>query len=364
MPRYTGTPSEGRGLSIAIGSTDFDMAKRDATAAAGSATYAATFTRPRFPLWFMFLFLILVGFVVAILYPAILNAFNGNPFLNSVILAVLAIGILNAFRGVLQLYPEIRWVTSLRVSDPGLVVSRQPTLLAPMANMLRDRRGVLSLTPSSMRSIIDSVGSRLDERRDTARYLVNLLIFLGLLGTFFGLLQTLQSVGKTISALDIGSGDSINVFAELKAGLQAPLSGMGTAFSASLFGLSGSLILGFLDLQTSQAQNRFYNEFEEWLSGVTELTPAGSAEVASPQLNSALIEIRRSIGVLDQKVAAPGANGQNEAVRELADGIEKLVKQMRAEQQVVRQWVDEQSQQQHELTTVLRDLSARFHVRN
>jgi len=339
------------------------MAKREQAAPSG-ATYVATFTRPRFPLWFMLLFLILVGFVVAILFPQIQNAFNGNPFLNSVILAVLAIGIINAFRGVLQLYPEIRWVKNLRIADPGLAVSRQPTLLAPMANMLRDRRGVLSLTPSSMRSIIDSVGSRLDERRDTARYLVNLLIFLGLLGTFFGLLQTLQSVGKTISALDIGSGDSINMFAELKAGLQAPLSGMGTAFSASLFGLSGSLILGFLDLQTSQAQNRFYNEFEEWLSGVTELTPAGTAEVASPQLQNALTEIRRSIGVIDQKVAAPASPGQNEAVRELADGIEKLVKQMRAEQQVVRQWVDEQSQQQHELMTVLRELSARFKVRN
>ena len=339
------------------------MAKREA-AAPSNATYAAAFTRPRFPLWFMFLFLVLVGFVVAILFQNIQSAFNGNPFLNSVILAVLAIGIINAFRGVLQLYPEIKWVKSLRVADPGLMVSRQPTLLAPMANMLRDRRGVLSLTPSSMRSIIDSVGSRLDERRDTARYLVNLLIFLGLLGTFFGLLQTLQSVGKTIAALDVGNGDSINMFTELKAGLQAPLSGMGTAFSASLFGLSGSLILGFLDLQTSQAQNRFYNEFEEWLSGVTELTPAGGGEVASPQLQNALVEIRRSIGAVDQKVAGAQAGGQGEAVRELADGIEKLVKQMRAEQQVVRQWIDEQSQQQHELTSVLRDLSARIQTRN
>ena len=343
------------------------MAKRDLVpkgALKSSATYADTFTRPSFPLWFMLLFLALVGFVSAILFPAIQSAFNGNPFLNSVILAVLAIGIINAFRQVLSLYPEISWVTGLRIADPGLAVSRQPTLLAPMANMLRDRRGVLSLTPTSMRSIIDSVGSRLDERRDTARYLVNLLIFLGLLGTFFGLLQTLQSVGKTINALDVGSGDAVNVFSELKAGLQAPLTGMGTAFSASLFGLSGSLILGFLDLQTSQAQNRFYNEFEEWLSGVTELTPAGGGEVASPQLQNALVEIRRSIGAVDQKVAGAQAGGQGEAVRELADGIEKLVKQMRAEQQVVRQWIDEQSQQQHELTSVLRDLSARIQTRN
>ena len=144
------------------------MAKRD-VAKKSSATYADTFTRPSFPLWFMLLFLALIGFVSAILYQNIQTAFNGNPFLNSVILAVLAIGIINAFRQVLSLYPEISWVTGLRIADPGLAVSRQPTLLAPMANMLRDRRGVLSLTPTSMRSIIDSVGSRLDERRNTAR---------------------------------------------------------------------------------------------------------------------------------------------------------------------------------------------------
>ena len=340
------------------------MAKREA-ATGSSQNYSAAFTKPQFPLMFMLLFLILVGFVVAILLPAVQVAFGSNPFLNSVILAVLAIGIVNAFRQVLQLYPEMRYVNSLRIADPGLAVSHQPSLLAPMANMLRDRRGVLSLSPSSMRSIIDSVGSRLDERRDTSRYLVSLLIFLGLLGTFFGLLQTLQSVGKVISALDISSNDSLNVFQELKNGLQAPLTGMGTAFSASLFGLSGSLILGFLDLQTSQAQNRFYNEFEEWLSAVTELTPGGGADVASPHLQSALVEIKRSIGVLDQRVAStPVSTSQAEAVRELADGIEKLVKQMRAEQTVVRQWVDEQSQQQHDLMEVLREMSTRQLSRN
>jgi hypothetical protein len=335
------------------------MAKREAAAAA-SQTYATAFTRPQFPLVFMLLFLILIGFVVVILNQPVQTAFKSNPFLNSVIIGALAIGIINAFRQVLQLYPEIRYVNSLRIADPGLAVSRQPVLLAPMANMLRDRRGVLSLTPTSMRSIIDSVGSRLDERRDTSRYLVNLLIFLGLLGTFFGLLATLESVGKVIGALDINSTDSLNVFQELKNGLQAPLVGMATAFSASLFGLSGSLLLGFLDLQTSKAQNRFYNEFEEWLSGITELTPGASATGTTPQMIDALGDIRRSLGVIDQRVAAvPTGSGQAEAVRELADGIEKLVKQMRAEQTVVRQWVDEQAQQQHDLVEVLRELSNR-----
>ena len=339
------------------------MAKRETAVATGQG-YTA-FSKPQYPLLFMLMFLILIGFVVAILFPQIQTAFASNPFLNSVIIAALAIGIINAFSQVVRLYPEIRYVNSLRIADPGLAVTTQPTLLAPMANMLRDRRGVLSLTPSSMRSIIDSVGSRLDERRDTSRYLVNLLIFLGLLGTFFGLLETLQSVGKVISSLDIGSNDSLNVFTELKNGLQAPLVGMATAFSASLFGLSGSLILGFLDLQTSKAGNRFYNEFEEWLSGITELTPAGAPGAGTGQVADVLGDIRRALSTIDNRVQAlPAGTTQAEAVRELADGIEKLVKQMRAEQTVVRQWVDEQAQQQHNLMEVLRELSNRPPARN
>lgn len=341
------------------------MAKRDTQDVRMTGT-GDSFTRPGFHLWCMLIFLILIGFLAVILNSIIQVAFNNNPFLNSVILAVLAIGIINAFRHVVQLYPEIRWVINLRIADPGLVMSRQPVLLAPMANMLSNRRGVLSLTPSSMRSIIDSVGSRLDERRDTSRYLINLLIFLGLLGTFFGLLDTLQSVGLTINALDISASDSVNVFQELKTGLQAPLKGMGTAFSASLFGLSGSLILGFLDLQTSQAQNRFYNEFEEWLSGLTELTPTSESEgaAAAPVLQSAINDVRRALTELGQRLPENGsAATQSEAVKELAEGIEKLVRQMRAEQKVVREWVDEQANQQGELLNVLRELSARMGAR-
>ncbi len=338
------------------------MAKRD-TRDMEPLTVSNSFTRPGFHLWFMVLFLILIGFTGVILHTSIETAFSSNPFLNSVIIATLLIGIVNAFRQVVQLYPEIRWVDTVRIADPGLVAPRQPVLLAPLANMLRDRKGVLSLTPTSMRSIIDSVGSRLDERRDTSRYLVNLLIFLGLLGTFFGLLETLQSVGKTINALDIGTGDSVNVFQELKVGLQAPLTGMGTAFSASLFGLSGSLILGFLDLQTSQAQGRFYNDFEEWLSALTELTPAGDMGDAAA-VSRSLAAMRQSLTELGVQLQTRVTGGQADAVKELADGIEKLVRQMRAEQKVVREWVDEQATQQNELLGVLRDLSTRMQPRN
>ena len=146
-----------------------------------------------------------------------------------------------------------------------------------MATMLRDRTGTISLSTASMRSFMDSIGSRLDEARDTGRYLVGLLVFLGLLGTFWGLLETIQSVGEAIDTLDSKATDNVQLFSDLKAGLAAPLKGMGTAFSSSLLGLAGSLILGFLELQASHAHNRFYNELEEWLSGITELTPGGVA---------------------------------------------------------------------------------------
>lgn len=209
---------------------------------------------------------------------------------------------------------------------------------------------------------MDSIASRLDEARDTSRYLVGLLIFLGLLGTFWGLLETIQSVGKTISALDTSAGDSLVIFEELKSGLEAPLNGMGTAFSSSLFGLAGSLVLGFLDLQASQAQNRFYNELEEWLSSITELTTAESAgDGMGGQLRLALMETIRSLDELGSGIqnGILASQGQSEeSVRELARGIDKLVKQMRAEQKVVREWVDEQAAQQTELANILKDFSA------
>jgi hypothetical protein len=236
-----------------------------------------------------------------------------------------------------------------------------------MATMLRDRKGALSLSTTSMRSIMDSIGGRLDEARDTGRYLVGLLIFLGLLGTFWGLLETIQSVGQAIGTLDTKASDSVMVFEELKAGLAAPLKGMGTAFSASLMGLAGSLILGFLDLQTSHAHNRFYNELEEWLSGITELGggTAGS-EQASRQLYGAMFDMQRTLSALADKLssAPAGAAGSDESVRELAKGVDQLVRQMRAEQKVVREWVDEQAVRQSEVATVLKDLAANISRRS
>jgi len=323
-----------------------------------------TLSPPGLYLWRMFVFLVLVGLLVAILYRQLLDAMLTNPGLNILICLVLLAGILYAFQQVLRLYPEIRWVNAFRIADPGLAISHRPVLLAPMATMLRDRTGSLSLSATSMRSIMDSIGARLDEARDTGRYLVGLLVFLGLLGTFWGLLDTIQSVGKVISTLDSKAGDSVTMFDELKNGLAMPLRGMGTAFSSSLLGLAGSLVLGFLELQAGHAHGRFYNQLEEWLSGITELAPGGSqtSDYASHQLQAAIHDMHRAIADLsDRLIAIPRADAPGaaeDAVKDLAKGVDQLVRQMRAEQKVVREWVDEQAAQQSEVASVLKDLAA------
>jgi len=322
---------------------------------------------PGLYVWRMFVFLVLVGLLVAVLHRQLWEAMLNNPGLNLLICFVLLSGVLYAFQQVLRLYPEIRWVNAFRIADPGLAISHRPVLLAPMATMLRDRTGSLSLSATSMRSILDSIGARLDEARDTGRYLVGLLVFLGLLGTFWGLLDTIQSVGKAISALDTKAADSVAVFDDLKNGLAAPLRGMGTAFSSSLLGLGGSLVLGFLELQASHAHGRFYNQLEEWLSGITELAPGASQtyDYAGQQLYVAITDMHRAISDLSERLGgSPGGQGAaapagEGAVKELAKGVDQLVRQMRAEQKVVREWVDEQAAQQSEVASVLKDLAAK-----
>jgi hypothetical protein len=313
----------------------------------------------------MLVFLVLVGMVVALLNERLQVAVLHNLGLNSLILFVLVAGIFYAFSQVLRLYPEIRWVNAFRIADPGLAISHRPVLLAPMATMLRDRSGALSLSAASMRAIMDSIGGRLDEARDTGRYLVGLLVFLGLLGTFWGLLDTISSVGKTIQGIDMRATDSVTVFDELKRGLSAPLGGMGTAFASALLGLGGSLVLGFLELQATHAHSRFYNQLEEWLSGITDLAPGGSqtSDYASRQLYAAIHDMHRAVLDLNDRVSSiPRVDGPSgppdEAVRELAKGVDQLVRQMRAEQKVVREWVDEQAAQQSEVATVLKELAA------
>ena len=323
----------------------------------------------------MLIFLALVGFLGAILHEQLRTSFMTNPGLNGLIVGTLAFGIIYAFRQVTRLYPEIRWVNAFRISDPGLAINHQPVLLAPMATMLRDRTGVFSLSASSMRSITDSIASRLDEARDTGRYLVGLLVFLGLLGTFWGLLDTIQSVGGAIESLNPKAGDGGLMFEELKSSLAKPLKGMGTAFASSLLGLTGSLILGFLELQASQAHNRFYNELEEWLSAITELSPGASAsgDQSARQLALAVTDMKRAVSDLADQLSLMGTRqgtsggssaasaGNDETVRDLARGVNQLVTQMRNEQKIVREWVDEQANQQANVAAVLRDVAASVH---
>jgi hypothetical protein len=246
----------------------------------------------------MALFLVLVTAFAFALHRPLLAAFLGNPAVNGVILGILLAGIIYIFRQVMLLDPEVEWIESFRRRladrDFGAPSGRPPRLLAPMARMLGARRdGRVSLSASSLQTLLDGIASRLDETRETSRYLIGLLVFLGLLGTFYGLLETVRSVGGVIGALDVTASDVARAFADLKAGLESPLHGMATAFSSSLFGLAGSLVLGFLDLQAGQAQNRFYNDLEEWLSTHTRLSSGSLAEAGEgsvPAYLQALLE--------------------------------------------------------------------------
>lgn len=239
----------------------------------------------------MIVFLVVVAAVVALLFDRLVKTFLNNPPLNGVILAVLLFGIIYAFRQIFLLRSEVAWIDAYR--RDRVVADAQPRLLAPMATMLGEREGPLRLSPTSMRTLLDGIGARLDESRDISRYMIGLMIFLGLLGTFWGLLETVESVAGVIKSLTMGTGTVAGIFEDLKRGLEAPLSGMGTAFGTSLFGLGGSLVLGFLDLQSGQAQNRFFNDLEDWLSGATRLTSAGpiaEGEQAVPAYIQALLE--------------------------------------------------------------------------
>lgn len=313
---------------------------------------------PRIFLVRMLVFLILCGLLAFILYKQIVVAFMANPGLNGLILGVLLIGILLSFRQVLRLFREVRWVNGFRLADPGIAVERPPVLLAPMAAILGDRVGRMAISSQTMRGILDSIATRLDEARDLSRYLTGLLIFLGLLGTFWGLIETVSSVGRVLENLKPG-GDAASMFEGLKEGLAAPLSGMGISFSSSLFGLAGSLVLGFLDLQTSQAQNRFYTDLEDWLS--TTVSDIGAhapiSDVAAGQPAIAG-ELKGAMDKLREAVAESGGNrAATAAMANLAEAIQGLVQHMRNEQQMIRDWADAQSEQHREIKRVLEVLA-------
>lgn len=305
---------------------------------------------PRIFLVRMLVFLVLCGLIAVVLYKQIYQAFLANPGLNALIGTVLVIGIILTFRQVIRLYPEVAWVNNFRVADPGLAVARHPTLLAPMAVLLGgERSGRMAISQQTMRHLLDSIGTRLDEARDISRYMTGLLVFLGLLGTFWGLIETVGSVGKVIDGLKVG-GDAGALFDTLKGGLAAPLSGMGISFSSSLFGLAGSLILGFLDLQSSQAQNRFYTDLEDWLATTVREYGGDSASLGGRELSNAIERLRAAV--------EDGSNrGATAAMANLAEAIQGLVAHMRTEQQLIREWADGQGEQNGEIKRLLERLA-------
>jgi biopolymer transport protein ExbB/TolQ len=314
----------------------------------------------------MVLFLVAVAAGAAFIADTLLAIFLVNPFVNGVIFGVILTGIALNFRQVLMLGPEARWLETLRdtvtQTDTGMSELRadavQPNLrlLAPMARMIGERRGRLLLSPAAMRTLLDGVGARLEESRDLARYFTGLCIFLGLLGTFWGLLETVQSIARVIRELQVTSEDLAVVFNGLKAGLESPLAGMGTAFSSSLFGLAGSLVLGFLDLQAAQAQNAFFNEMEEWLSGMTRVSGgATEGEQSISAYTEALLDqtaerLQDLVTIMNRSEQARA--GANQQLTELNAKLAILGDQMRAEQQVLLRLAENQ----RELTPVIRNL--------
>ena len=301
---------------------------------------------PRIFLVRIVVFLILVAFLVMILFPKIVVAFKANPGLNGLIFGVLFVGIVYGIRNVARLFRERRWVNALPRGDAATV--KPPILLAPMATLLGDKPPTSTMSTVTLRVILDSIGTRLDEAREVSRYLTGLLIFLGLLGTFWGLIETVGSLSGVLKSMQ-GGADAGSMFDDLKTNLAAPLAGMSVSFTSSLFGLSGSLILGFLDLQAGQAQNRFYTELEDALTTYTSTEPAYDALTGAPDLRSALEKL--SADPSQQRASSA-------AMANLADGIQSLVQHMRAEQQQIRDWVEAQAEQNGEIKSLLRRLAA------
>ncbi len=304
---------------------------------ARSLESSAKFVRPGGYILNMLLFLLGVGAIVYYLSPLspqpsplLVDAFNANPALNGLILGVLAIGIIYNLRQAGMVSPAMKWVESFSDAvDPARSrLPRAPSLINAMSKILLDPdRNSKRLSPESTRAILDSIGTRMDEGRDMGRYIMNLLVFLGLLGTFWGLLETVNAVGDTISGLANTSGPAEDAVAQLIKNLEKPLSGMGTAFSSSLFGLGGSLIVGFLDLQAGQAQNRFYSGLEDWLAGNTETVRVSGKSGASYEAGVADGDLVGAIAALEAALAAntetqiKAAAGQN---AELKDEIRAL----------------------------------------
>jgi len=334
-------------------------------------------TNPTVFLWRMLGFLAAVVLLAGLLNNELSAAFTANLLLNVTILAVLVAGIAWNIRQVLSLAREVEWIEAFRNPASG-AQGASPKLLAPLANMLATRRSErLSLSAMTMRSVLDGISSRLDEQREISRYATGLLIFLGLLGTFWGLLLTIGSVSAVIDGMSVGTGDINALFNQLKSGLSEPLRGMALAFSSSMLGLAGALVLGFLDLQAGQAQNRFYTELEDWLAGATRLSSGGGGgegEGGMPAYVQALLEQSAENMEELQRTMARNEEGRaqaNQAVMALTERLSVLVDQMRASQVLMTRMAEAQAQLQPTLARMADaagqgaiDDATRGHIRN
>ena len=346
-------------------------------------------TRPTTYLLRMLAFLLAVVVLVVLLSAKLEAAFSANPLLNSLIVLVLLLGVGWNVRQVLRLTPEVTWLETFQRARPRLASLPTPRLLAPMASMLASRAGKkgdgqpgsgterFTLSAPATRSMLDTIASRLDESRELSRYMTGLLIFLGLLGTFWGLLLTVSSVSDVISGMSVGSGDINALFEQLKSGLARPLRGMGTAFSSSMLGLSGALVLGFLDLTAGQAQNRFFNELEEWLAGLTRLSSGvlgeGGEGGSVPVYVQALLEQTAENMEGLQRTLARGDDDRREgtqAILSLTERLGALSDTMRASQQLMLHIAENQQalapalQRLSERRDTGTEEAARAHLRN
>ena len=310
------------------------------------------FSQPVRQILLMLIVVGLVGFGAFLVMGQLLPILTSNLWLNGLIVSVFAVGVISCFVQVGQLVFSTRWIENF-AQNGAHSEKKAPLLLAPLANLLGSRSSSMQLSASSTRSILDSVGTRIEEAREITRYIVSLLIFLGLLGTFYGLATTVPALVETIRSLAPQDGESgFEVFNRLMGGLESQLEGMGIAFSSSLLGLAGSLVVGLLELFAGHGQNRFYRELEEWLSSNTRISFAGSdsegetsvvaavldhmveqmeqmkvlfaqAEVGRTQVDGKLAQLADSMERLTQRMEASATS--NDALSSVADGQAKLI---------------------------------------
>ena len=290
------------------------------------------FSQPTRQTALMILVLLCVFFIAYLLFPAVAPIFLSSPYLNGVIIGVFILGVLACFWQVFILVSSVYWIEGFVSERPGHEIAKPPRILAPLEALLRDKQSRRNINPLSARSILDSVATRLDEVRDITRYIINLLIFLGLLGTFYGLATTVPAVVETIKSLAPKEGQTgLEVFEGLMVGLESQLGGMGTAFASSLLGLAGSLVVGLLELFAGHGQNRFYMELEEWLSSISKIgqsfyetenpnTPISSSELV---INSFENKLNHLIELLENN-GNQSFNNQIQ-INELTKSIEKLI---------------------------------------